>query len=370
VIAIYLHTLFNGGVERVVFNLAGSFVQRGMEVEIVLDALYYSPFSENVPAGVKLVELGAHSILARPPKLRSYLRQRRPEVLLSATHFANEIAIVAAGLAQGNTRVLVSEHTTLSTELSSLPGTSPRRLIPAIMRATYRHADAVVAVSKGVAEDTVKLSGLPPECVHAIYNPLDFDMIHELAAQPANHPWFAAGAEPGPPEVVLAIGRLEQQKNFGLLIDAFARVRAERDARLLILGEGSQRVRLQEKIEQMGLNDVVQMPGFLPNPFPFIAKAKVLAMSSLWEGFPLVLIEALSLKTPIVATDCPSGPSEALDGGRYGELVPMNDASALATALLEALGGKTKSAPEEWLRQFHPDYVADEYLKLMMARSS
>jgi glycosyltransferase involved in cell wall biosynthesis len=93
-------------------------------------------------------------------------------------------------------------------------------------------------------------------------------------------------------------------------------------------------------------------------------------MSSLWEGFPLVLIEALSLKTPIVATDCPSGPSEALDGGRYGELVPMNDASALATALLEALGGKTKSAPEEWLRQFHPDYVADEYLKLMMARSS
>jgi len=361
IIAIYLSTLFNGGVERVMFNLATSFLERGIEVDIVLDKLSYSPFKEHLPPGANLVVLGAHSIVQRIPRLCGYLRRRRPTAMLSANHFANELAIIARGMAGVNTKIIVSEHTSLSTELARLSWKSPRRLIPRIMRAAYRRADAVVAVSKGVAGDVVNLTHLRDGSVTVIYNPIDFAMVRREALTPVDHPWFL----PGAPDVILAIGRLEEQKNFGLLLDAFALVRQQREVRLLILGEGSQRSQLEARILDMGLADTVQLPGFLANPFAYLDRARVLAMSSLWEGFGLVLIEALSLKTPVVATDCPSGPDEALSGGAYGELVPMNDPPALARALMKVLGGDAKSAPDEWLRQFEPGYVADKYLALL-----
>ena len=361
-ITIYLHTLFNGGVERVIFNLVTSFLQRGIQVDVVLDHLVYTPFKDPIPAGARLIKLGARSIWQRPLKLRNYLRSRRPDVLLSASHFANEIAIISRKLANVNTRIIVSEHASMSTELSYLPWTSPRRtVLPAMIRATYGGADAIVAVSKGVASDTIKLAHPRQEKMHVIYNPLDFTAIRDEALAPVDHAWF----EPGAADVILAIGRLERQKNFALLLDAFARVRAERDVRLLILGEGSERNRLEAKIRQMHLEEVVQLPGFLVNPFGYMKRSKVLAMSSSWEGFPLVLIEALILKTPVVATDCPSGPHEALAGGKYGELVAMDDPAALAAALLKTLAGDTKSAPEEWLQQFDMDHVAEKYLSLM-----
>lgn len=361
VIAIYLSTLFNGGVERVMLNLVSSFLERGIEVDVVLDQLHYSPFRDLIPPSANLVVLDARTIVQRVPKLCGYLQRRQPVALLSANHFANEVAILAKGLTGVATRVVVSEHTSLSTELARLPWKSPRHLIPAIMRASYPHADAVIAVSKGVAEDVVNLTNLGEDSVSVVYNPIDFAMVRREAQAPVDHPWFAPGAA----DVILAIGRLEEQKNFSLLLDAFQLVRGQRDVRLLILGEGSKRIQLETKVIQMGLTEFVQLPGFLPNPFAYLGRARVLAMSSLWEGFGLVLIEALGLGTPVVATDCPSGPHEALSGGAYGELVPMNDPHAFAAALLKVLDGQTKSAPDEWLRQFGTDYVADKYLEVM-----
>jgi glycosyltransferase involved in cell wall biosynthesis len=364
-VAIYLTTLFNGGVERVIFNLVGSFLAKDIEVDVVLDHLIYSPFKDRIPDGANLIELGANSIFGRVPKLASYLRNRQPDAMLSAMHFANEVAIAATRVSGVKTRVLVSEHTSLSTELACLPWSSPRRLIPKVMRATYGGADGVVAVSKGVAQDVERLAHLAAGQVHVIYNPLDFALIREEALAPVDHPWFQSGAA----GVVLAIGRLEHQKNFSLLLEAFRRARPRHDVRLMILGEGSERALLEAKIIELGLHGLVQLPGFLPNPFAYLARAKALAMSSLWEGFPLVLIEAMSLNVPVAATDCPSGPHEALDGGKYGELVPMNDAEALAGALGRVLDGERKSAPGEWLRQFDKDHVAGKYLDLMAVNS-
>jgi glycosyltransferase involved in cell wall biosynthesis len=218
-----------------------------------------------------------------------------------------------------------------------------------------------VAVSDGVADDMCRVSGLARNRVQTIYNPIDFKNLSDMAKEPLNEPWFAKGEPP----VILAIGRLEVQKNFPNLLYAFAAVRQSRPARLLILGEGSERDRLTSLVTQLGMEQDVALPGFVGNPAAYIANSAVFAMSSSWEGMPLSLIEALALGIPVVSTDCPSGPAEALDHGTYGELVPMNDSAALAEAILRLLAGARKPVPNSWLARFDSSTITDRYLELM-----
>ena len=196
------------------------------------------------------------------------------------------------------------------------------------MQRTYLHADAIVAVSNGVADDLANVVGLPRECVTTIYNPTVHPQLLALAQARLEHPWFAAGAPP----VVLGVGRLGKSKDFPTLIKAFARLRTERPARLLILG-GTDKVskwdesrdQLMALAAELGVVDDVSLPGFVANPFAYMTRAAVFVLSSQYEGFPNVLVEALACGCPVVSTDCPSGPSEILDKGKYGRLVPCRD---------------------------------------------
>jgi glycosyltransferase involved in cell wall biosynthesis len=219
------------------------------------------------------------------------------------------------------------------------------------MRLIYRWADRVIAVSQGVAEDTLRITGLPPERVTVVHNPVITPALYEQSRAPCGHPWIE---EPDRP-VVLAAGRLTRQKDFATLIRAFARVRDRRSCRLIVLGEGGLRGELERLAERLGVTPDLDMPGFTPNPYAFMRRAHLFVLSSAWEGSPNVLTEALALGTPVVATDCPSGPREILDGGRIAPLVPVGDHQALAAAMGTVLGAPPA---REGLRAAAADYTA------------
>jgi glycosyltransferase involved in cell wall biosynthesis len=184
------------------------------------------------------------------------------------------------------------------------------------------------------------------------------------AAEPAPHPWL----EPGQPPVVMGLGRLVPQKDFPTLIRAFARVRAERPARLLIVGPGSAaaQAELRALAAALGCAEDTALPGPTLNPFAYLARAGVFVLSSLHEGLPGVVIQALACGAPVVATDCPSGPREILKGGRFGRLVPMGDAAAIAEAITATLDAPGDRAPRvARAMEFSVDRSVDRYLALL-----
>jgi glycosyltransferase involved in cell wall biosynthesis len=150
------------------------------------------------------------------------------------------------------------------------------------------------------------------------------------------------------------------------LIEAFAQVRKSHPTRLLILGEGEERPQLEALIRQLGLEQDVNLPGFVSNPYPYMAHAALFVLSSRWEGLPTVLVEAMSLRTPVIATDCPSGPREILGNGQYGQLVPVGDSSALALAIQNFLVNGGACPCEESWKPYELDFVTDQYLNMLL----
>jgi glycosyltransferase involved in cell wall biosynthesis len=236
------------------------------------------------------------------------------------------------------------------------------RLVPRLARRFYPWADAVVAVSHGAADDLARTARLARAQVRVIHNPIVTPELREMTAAVVNHPWF----QPDAPPVVVAVGRLAPQKDFETLIRALSLVRREgRPARLLILGEGSERSRLEALTTELGLSGVVEMPGWVQNPYPYMVRAAAFVLSSRWEGLPSVLIEALFCGPPIISTNCPSGPVEILDGGRHGSLVPVGDATALAEAIGAALSGDVRRPSHASWRPYAQETVVTRYLEVL-----
>jgi glycosyltransferase involved in cell wall biosynthesis len=361
-LAFLLSDLSGGGVQRIATILAQAFAARGARVDVVV-CDPGGEFGPDLPAEVEVVPLHrcdplrarlavwradhtAARLLARPmlspkhgsatlaylPSLAEYLRTARPDTLCAATAYLNIEAVLARRLAAVPTRIVLSEHNHFS---SGKPRKDwRRRHLGRAMRHAYLEADAIVAVSDGVASDLAETIGIPRAAVTTLYNPtLPPDFATRLAA-PIAHP----GLFDGPP-VVLTIGRLAYQKDHATLLRAFARLRERRPVRLAIGGKSSpkQVARVHELAEQLGIRADVEVLGFLPNPGPYMARAAVFVLSSRFEGFPGVLLEALAAGTPVVSTDCPSGPREILDDGVYGPLVEVGDDAGLAEAIARTL---------------------------------
>jgi glycosyltransferase involved in cell wall biosynthesis len=343
-------------------TLANGFAARGYAVDLVL-ANGQGPYLGDVSPDVRIVDLQAGRVIKALVPLARHLRHTRPAALLTAMNHANVVAALAHRWSGVPSRLALSEHTTISVEAQrerSVAG----RIVYALVPWMYRWADGLTAVSQAAARDLEQFAHLPAGAVRAIYNPFDLQRIHRMAYDEPRHPWLA----PGQPPVVLAIGRLAEEKDFPTLIRAFAQSRSRGNARLLILGEGPLRPALLAEAAACGLTaEDFQMPGFVDNPYAFLARTGVFVLSSRWEGLPGVLIEAMACGTPVVSTDCPSGPNEILEGGRWGRLVPVGDSAALANAIDAVLSSERNALPNVRLRaaDFDQERAIDAYLAVL-----
>lgn len=362
-IALVTSSMAGGGAQRAVAKLASGLVRRGHDVDLVL-AHAVGAYLAEVPAEVRVVDLHVPRVAAAVVPLARYLRRERPAVVFSVLDYVNVVSVVARALSRVDVPLVVSERNTLS---AAVAHTSRRRtqLMPRLIRWAYPRADAVVAVSQGVASDLVEVCGIEASHVHVLNNPVVTPETARMRSEPVDHPWLRDPTLP----VVLAVGRLVPQKDFGTLLEAFAIARRSRAARLVILGEGPQRAGLEQLARRLGIADDVDLPGFCANPYAAMAAADVFVLSSAWEGSPGVLIEAMSCGTPVLSTDCPSGPRQILDGGRWGRLVPVGDAQAMANGLVDAIDGRVPPPPTESWAAYEQDIVVGTYLDLLLGVS-
>lgn len=361
-LAIFLPTLNGGGAERVMVTLANAFSARGFKVDLVL-ATAAGPYLKEVAPTVRVVDLQAGRIIKALVPLVRYLRRERPMAMLSAMGHANVVALLARKLARVPVWVVVSERGLISGEHAIAKGAVPH-LNYRLIRLLYPGADGICTVSQAASADLAAFARLPLQRVQTIYNPFDLSRIAQLAAAPLLHPWF----EPGQTPVLLAIGRMNEAKDFPILIRAFAQLRQRRAARLVILGEGELRPELESLLRQLDLGaDAVQLPGFVPNPYAWLARCSLFVLSSRREGLPGALIEAMACGAPVVSTNCLSGPDEILEGGRWGQLVPVSDVDALAVAMESALDTPKNQLPDVRLRaaDFEQERAVDAYLRLL-----
>ncbi len=358
-IAFFLATPWGDGAERVVVTLANAICERGLKLDLVV---YQSDsYREQVSKHIRLINLHSSGAMASIPSLVRYLREVRPKAVLSTIEQINIALLIARRLSGVPARIIIREANTTSRMLDTTKGVRGmlyRKLLPIC----YLWADGIVAVSQGVADNLTSKLHLPKTKVSVIYNPVALDQLLKNASVPVDHPWF----EQGQPPVVTGVGRLSLQKDFATLIRAFAQLRSCIKARLLILGEGEERGKLEELARELNVQKDMLLPGYVKNPHPYIARSSLFVLSSAFEGLPNALIEALALGIPVVSTDCESGPREILDNGRLGRLVPVADPNALSLAMLETLNQvEKKPISQEDLSKFDLDSAVDAYIRML-----
>jgi len=347
-----------GGVERMLMNLLREFARHDLQLDLVTlraDSVHLT----QIPAAVRVIPLHANHSLTGIPALARYLHREHPDALLAAKDRAGRAALLARKLARVDTRIAIRLGTNLSTALADK---SPlqRWARTAPMRWIYPLTEQVIAVSEGVADDTHYITGLARSRIRVIRNPVVTPQLQQQAQAAAPHPWLNPDREL---PVVIGAGRLTRQKDFPTLLRAFARLTKQLPARLIILGDGRQREQLSSLACELGIGGVLLMPGFQSNPYAWLARADLFVLSSLWEGSPNVLAEALALGVPVVATRCPSGPDEILDQGRVAPLVAMSDPQALATAMQQQLEHPVDSDTlRAAVREYHAEISAEHYL--------
>lgn len=359
-IALFHPGLIYGGIQRVFVNLARGFAERGLRADLV-QATDDGDFRPALPPGVRFVDLHARRALTALPALVRYLRKEGPRALISGAEQANAVAAMAKVLAGVPVRLLLTEHNYLVATVRNAD-TLRGRMTPEFIRWLYPRADEVIAVSYSVADELARIAGLDRGRIRVIYNPVLLPELETLSCQPVDHPWF----RPGEPPVILAVGRLTRAKDYPTLLQAFAHLRQQRRARLLILGDGEERPALERWIERLALAADAALPGAVANPYPYMKRAALFVLSSRFEGLPTVLVEALAVGARVVSTDCASGPAEIL-GTREG-LVPVGDVSALSRAMQAALSERTPPPSPPPLDRFLLKTAVDAYLDLLGMR--
>jgi len=359
-LALLFATSGHSGVDRVVGNLLVAFGSLSQHFDL-LTIRGHGPYPRAVPSNVAWSRLScAHRNTVLFP-LVHYLRAYRPASLLTANHRLNRAALIARRLAGTRTHVAIRMGMSPSASASAMGPRAGRRLL-ASMRKWYPRADAVIAPSTGVGQDLMAHAGVSPARLHVIPNPIVDERLFDQAAQALDYPWFTGGETP----VILGVGSLEPRKDFATLVRAFAELRRDRRARLVILGRGRERERLLALAGELGVGEDVRLLGFEENPYRWMARANAFALTSQREGSGAVLVEAMACGTPVVATDCPSGPAEILGGGRFGELAPVGDSRAVAAGLRRLLDEPTpRPLLEQAVAPFDAHRSAQQYLKAM-----
>jgi glycosyltransferase involved in cell wall biosynthesis len=329
-IAIFVHAMDLGGVQTSMLRLAAELTRRGHPVAIISHHVAPAEITTRYRS-VTFHALDASSTSAAFRPLRRFLRSWQPDVLISALPHNNLVAIVAARLARRRICVIATEHAPLH-DLIRNNGGWRYRMLPPLIRLIYPFADALVGVAAGITQELRDLAGSRVPIL-TIGNPVVDPDIETLIAEVPAEPWATRTDLP----LIVGVGRLASEKDFPTLLRAFAILRRRMPVQLAILGEGPERLRLETLAHELGIAADVHLPGRVRNPFAYIARARLLALSSHFEGFGNVLVEAMACGVTPVSTDCPCGPREVLAGGKFGRLVPMGDVAAFAQALEDTL---------------------------------
>lgn len=325
-----LPDLNGGGAERVMLYLC-----RGLDrkrYDITLGLLRKSgPYVPLIPPDITVLELGHRRAATAVRDIASLFRTGNYDISFSMIAM-NLAAVLARALSRFDLRLVLGARNHYSRSIPAEASASRAKMLA--IRILYPRADMVISVSQGVHDDLVKNFGLPPAKGRVIHNPIDIERVRAQSRIDPGHPWLPATPER---PVLAAVGKLQVAKGYPHLIDAFARIREEVPARLMILGEGPERASIEGDIERRGLRDDVALLGFQTNPYQYVARASLFVHAALWEGFPNVLVEAMACGLPVVSTDCPSGPAEIITPGGDGLLVPVADPAALARAAVGLL---------------------------------
>ncbi len=330
-VAVFLATSGHSGVDRVMGNLIPEMAGRGVSIDLI-QIRGHGPYIDPIPEGVRRIDLGSAHVNTSLPALVRYLRDEKPPVILSDKDRVNRTALAAATISGVPCRRVIRVGTTVSKNLDGRRWWHRWAQLLSI-RHVYARADAIIVPSTGAGEDLSRIGRLDPEKIHVVPSPVVGPRIIQLAREPVTLPWH----DTTPVPLILGVGELCRRKDFSTLIRAFARVRRYRACRLAILGRGRLRDRLLQLAGELNVLQDVWLPGFVDNPYAIMARADLFVLSSRCEGAPVALMEALALGTPIVSTDCPSGPAEILASGRFGRLVPVGDPLTMATAMDRAL---------------------------------
>lgn len=336
--------------------LANGFALRGYKVDLVL-ARAEGPYLRQVSDAVTIIDLGKDRVIFSLIPLARYLRRARPTAMLSAMNRANVVAILGRKLARASTRLIVSEHNSLTQRHPGLSGL----VIRILMRYFYPSSDGVVCVSNGIAESMPSALGVSASHISTIYNPVDIGEFRGQMEPAPNHPWMSGTSS----KLLLAVGRLSRQKDYPTLLRAFARLRADRDAKLIILGQGELEGHLRAMSRELGIDEYVDFVGYQMNPAAWMVRCDLFVLSSAWEGFGNVLVEAMACGARVVSTACPSGPDEILEEGRWGRLVPVGDADAFQKAMAEALDDEVTPDYTHTLKRFESDRIIEQYLAIL-----
>ncbi len=356
-ISIVLPNLHGGGAERLAIYLANDWVARGYVVEVILLKKEGELLPLLSPA-IRVTSLNVDRIKLSIWPLRRHLKRTRPDVVWVGMWPLTSAAVIAWLFAGRPGKLYLIDHIQLSISCVRELGISPLWL-RIVMNATYPFATGVMAVSKGVAADMCRLSGFAEDRIKVIYNPAARGVTGERASTALREQLWGQGFT----HHILTVGSFKLQKNNALLIRAFAKLPRSLNAKLTILGEGDLRPVMEQQIAELGLQDRVSLPGFYPDPYPWFLSADQFVLSSDWEGLPTVLIEALECGVPVVSTDCPSGPAEILENGRYGRLVPVGDVDALAAAMIVSLNEvPDREALMNRAKDFSVERISEKYL--------
>lgn len=363
-IAFFLPSMRGGGAERVMATLASEFAGRGYDVDIVL-AKAEGPYLEEISSRIRIVDLKKKRVAYTLWPLIKYMRNEKPTAIFSTLDNANVIAVIAKILSATSVRVIVRQANNIFFIQKKISSDFKIKdwVLRILVKITYPLADCIVAVSHGVARDLINTLKIDGRNINVIYNPVLLENIFIKAAEIVDHPWFGEGNDP----IILGIGSLSKQKDFSTLINAVSIVKKNIPVKLIILGEGEERPALERLVEKNNMCDIVSMPGFVKNPFPYIKQARLFVLSSIFEGLPNVLIQALVLGVRVISTDCHSGPREILECGRLGRLVSVRDVKMLANEILDDLKNNNKINVDnaEILARFDSGIIADQYLKLL-----
>ncbi|WP_404840863.1 glycosyltransferase [Alkalilimnicola ehrlichii] len=351
----------HSGVDRILRNLVPEFTKRGVLTDI-LKVEGHGPHFDQLPDGARLVELGSrHSGTSLIPLIK-YLRKHRPNALLSDKERVNRTALWACRLAKVNTHHVVRFGTTMSINLAR-KSRWEQRMQTFSLRRFYKRAKAIIVPSHGVKHDLVEHFSLSPDNIHVIHNPVLTADFFQRAQESIHWPW---DNDDKTIPVIIGVGDQSPRKDFATLMRSFALLRQQRPCRLLLVGDGEEHAYLKSLAVELRVNDDVAFTGFVANPYPFIKKANVLALTSKHEGMGIVLAEALALGVQVVSTDSPSGPREVLQNGRAGFLAPVADVGGIATSLTTALD---KPIDPEILytaaSRYSAEHSAEHYLRVL-----